>query len=611
LALVALSVVEQRYRAVMAVMDGAPVTEVAAEVGVSRLSVHAWLVRYRDGGLAGLADRSQRPRSCPSQASAQVEALVCELRRAHPKWGAQRIVHELMRRPVAPEPVPSRATVHRILVRHGLVIGRVRRKKRSDYVRWQRPAAMALWQLDIVYGPRLVDTTTGEVREARIVTGVDDHSRYCVIARVVERATGRATCLALSEALARYGVPEEVLTDNGKQFTDRFGHGGEVLFDKICRRNAITHRLTQPRSPTTTGKIERFHQTLRRELLDDARPFTGLLEAQAALDDWVREYNAQRPHQALDVAAPVTPAERFQPVPAVQRELLAIWLPAGLSGVPAPPTVERAVDAQAAPVAVDGGPVEFDRVVPPSGNLSVAGRQFWLGPARGGQTVRFWASVDVVHLSIAGARVKSLRSHLSSADLTQLARAGAEPAGPSPLPPVQFADGDAIEVDRSVSNAGIVSLAGRQVLAAEILRGRHVTIRIEPGTLLFFDPDTRELLRARPNPLTPKQARGLRGARPAGPPPRPRSEPVTVQRRVSATGTICVCRQTVALGRTHARRTVTVHVSEHTLAIELDDETRTIRRTTTNPVVVIKGSRQADKTALSASHRPIDHPQQT
>jgi transposase InsO family protein len=616
LALVALSVVEQRYRAVMAVLSGARVTEVAAEIGASRQSVHSWMARYRDGGLAGLADRSQRPRSSPNQASAQVEAMVCELRRAHPKWGAQRIVHELMRSPAPPEPVPSRATVHRILVRQGLVVGRARRKKRSDYVRWQRPAAMQLWQLDIVYGPRLVETRTGEVREARIVTGVDDHSRYCVIARVVERATGRAVCLAFSEALTRYGVPEEVLTDNGKQFTGRFGQGGEVLFDKICRRNAIAHRLTQPRSPTTTGKIERFHQTLRRELLDDARPFTGLLEAQAALDDWVREYNAQRPHQALQTRAPVTPAERFQPVPDEQRELLPIWLPAGLSSVPEPQRT-AAVEPHAVDTVADGGPVEFDRVVPPSGNLWVAGRQFWLGPARAGQTVRFWASVDVIHLSIAGARVKSLRSHLSSGDLTGLARDGASPAGPPPLPAAEPTDGGAIEVDRSVSNAGIVSLAGRQVLAAEILRGRHVTIRIEPGTLLFFDPDTRELLRARPNPLTPEQTLRLRGARPAGPPPRPRTEPVTVQRRVSTTATICVCRQTVALGRIHARRIVTVHVCEHTLAIELDDETRTVRRTTTNPVVVIKGSRhrgalpQADRPALSASHGPNEQPQQT
>jgi transposase InsO family protein len=171
---------------------------------------------------------------------------------------------------------------------------------------------MQLWQIDIVYGPRLVDTITGELREARIVTGVDDHSRFCVIARVVERATGRAICLAFAQALEGYGAPEEVLTDNGKQFIGRFCRG-EVLFDKVCRRNGIVHRLTAPSSPTTTGKIERFHQTLRGELLDDARPLTSLLEAQAALDDWVREYNADRPHQALETKRPVAPAERFQP----------------------------------------------------------------------------------------------------------------------------------------------------------------------------------------------------------------------------------------------------------------------------------------------------------
>jgi transposase InsO family protein len=254
LALVALSVIEQRYRAVMAVLDGAAVTEVAAEAGVSRQSVHAWVGRYRAAGLAGLADRSHATNSCPHQASAEVEAIVCELRRRHPKWGAQRILHELMRTPAPPESLPARATINRILRRHGLVIPRARRKQRSDYVRWQRPAAMQLWQLDIIYGPRLVDASTGEVRDGRIVTGVDDRSRYCVLARVVERATGRAICLAFSEALQRYGAPEEVLTDNGKQFSDRFGRGGEVLFDKICRRNGITHRLTQPRSPTTTGK---------------------------------------------------------------------------------------------------------------------------------------------------------------------------------------------------------------------------------------------------------------------------------------------------------------------------------------------------------------------
>jgi Integrase core domain len=390
-----------------------------------------------------------------------------------------------------------------------------------------------------------------------------------------------------------------------------------VLFDKICRRNGIAHRLTQPSSPTTTGKIERFHQTLRRELLDDARPFTSTLEAQAAIDDWVREYNAERPHQSLELREPVTPAERFAPAPAEQRELLPLWLPGSLASVPEPtgvPTADRAFDAGAAPPAADGGPVEFDRVVPPSGNLWAMGRQFWLGPQRAGQTVRFWAGVDVIHLTIGGARVKSLRSHLSVADLAQLGKQGAVAAGPPPLPPAD--DGAAIEVDRAVNNSGTVGLAGRQVLAAEILGGRPVIVRIEPQTLMFLDPETRELLRVRPNPLTREQALRLQGARPAGPPPRPRTEPVTVQRRVSATGVITVCRQPVALGRVHAGRTVRVHVSEHTLAIELDDETRTVRRTTTRPVQNIKANRphraRTTSTELSASavlateHPPTD-----
>jgi transposase InsO family protein len=618
LALVALSVIEQRYRAVMAVLDGAAVSEVAAEAGVSRQSVHTWVARYREAGLAGLADRSHATKSCPHQASVEVEAIVCELRRRHPKWGAQRILHELMRGPAPPDPLPSRATINRILIRHGLIVPRARRKKRSDYVRWQRPAAMQLWQLDIVYGPRLVDTITGEVRDGRIVTGLDDHSRYCVLARVVERATGRAICLAFSEALERYGVPEEVLTDNGQQFTGRFSRGGEVLFDKICRRNGITHRLTQPRSPTTTGKIERFHQTLRRELLDDARPFESVLEAQAAIDDWVRDYNAQRPHQSLELRAPVTPADRFAPAPSQERELLELWLPAGLAAAPEPQpteTAERAIDAGADGQPVAGGPVEFDRVVPPSGNLWAMGRQFWLGPQRAGTTVRFWASVDVIHLTINGARIKSLRSHLSPADLARLAAEGVIAAGPPPLP--LDLDGAAIEVDRAVNKGGLVSLAGRQVLAAEILGGRPVIVRIEPATLMFLDPDTRELLRVRPNPLTREQALHLQGARPAGPPPRPRTEPITVQRRVSATGLITVCGQHVALGRVHAGRTIRVHVAEHTLAIELDDETRTIRRTTTKPPQILKGSRpyaaarHARGPALSAAEDPdTEHPRQ-
>lgn len=594
MALVELSVVEQRYRAVLAVLAGATVTEVAASLGVSRQTVSGWKSRYEASGLAGLADRSRRPASCPHQASAEVEAAVCELRRKHPKWGPRRIAHVLERSGVV-SPVPSRMTVYRILVRHGLVEPGARRRKRSDYKRWQRDRPMQLWQMDIVGGVMLVDPVTGELTEAKVVTGVDDHSRYCVIASVVERATGRAVCAAFVRALQRFGVPEEVLTDNGKQFTDRFGQGGEVLFDRICRENGIAHRLTQPASPTTTGKVERFHQTLRRELLGDCGAFESIEAAQAALDAWVQEYNSMRPHQALDMQSP---GDRFTPVAEQERDVLGLRVPGVLALVPqqrpapaAVPDPEEASAPAPLPEVVqvnEGGPVEFERVVPASGNLQVAGKQFWLGPARSGLTVTFWADTSVIHLLIAGARIKTVRSHLSVADLGRLAARGGRAAGPAPLP---AGDGAAFEVDRVVNNSGLVGLGGHQVLAAEILGGRQVGIRIDDETLSFFDPSSRELLRVRPNPLTGEEVRRLRGLRPAGPPPRPGVEPVRVQRRVSAVGTVMVCRQVVSLGRPYAGQTVTVHVSDTTISVELDGQVRVIRRTTDVPVRNVKANK--------------------
>lgn len=153
-------------------------------------------------------------------------------------------------------------------------------------------------------GIRLADGS-----EAKLVDGIDDHSRYCVLVKVVARATARPVCAAFAEALRAHGVPDEVLTDNGKVFTTRYArHGGEGLFERICRDNGITQRLTAARSPTTTGKIERFHKTIRAELLR-GQVFADLEAAQAAVEAWVEQYNHGRPHQALGMA---TPAQRFR-----------------------------------------------------------------------------------------------------------------------------------------------------------------------------------------------------------------------------------------------------------------------------------------------------------
>ncbi len=298
-----LTVAEQRYQAVMSVIaDGLSISQAAEKTGVSRQTLHAWLARYEAEGLEGLVDRSHRPVSCPHQMPAVVEAALLELRRSRPYWGPRRLVFELERRGV--HPVPSESAAYRALVRAGMIDPALRDRRSRKWKRWERGVPMELWQMDVVGGFPLADGTS-----AKALTGLDDHSRMCVSARLMAAERTRAVCDGLRAALAAYGVPHQLLTDNGKVFTGRFHHPPvEVLFDAICRENGIEHLLTQPRSPTTTGKIERFHRSLRAEFLSTQGPFTNLRAAQQALDEWVDYYNNTRPHQALEMA---TPAERF------------------------------------------------------------------------------------------------------------------------------------------------------------------------------------------------------------------------------------------------------------------------------------------------------------
>jgi transposase len=238
-----LRLVEQRYQAVLEVLDGASVSDVARRFGVARQTVHVWLGRYATAGLRGLVDKSCRPLSCPHQMSPEVEARIVEMRRAHPGWGPKTILYWLKAEGLWP--LPGRTSVERCLIRHGLVVRQPHKRRREDYRRWERNRSMELWQMDVVGGVRLSDGS-----EAKIVSGIDDHSRFVVSAQVVAHATARPVCDALELAMARHGAPEQILTDNAKVFTGRFGTGpGPVLFNRICHNNGIRHLLTTPHSP--------------------------------------------------------------------------------------------------------------------------------------------------------------------------------------------------------------------------------------------------------------------------------------------------------------------------------------------------------------------------
>jgi len=442
--LIELGVMQQRHQAVLEVLGDTCVTEVARRYGVSRQTVHRWLRRYARSGLADLADHSSRPSTCPHQMTPAVEARIVELRRAHPGWGPRTIAHYLGREQV--EPLPSRSSIYRCLVRHALIDPQKRRRRREDYRRWERLRAMELWQMDVMGGVRLEDGC-----ELKLVSGLDDHSRYCVSAKLVERATARPVCAALTEAMSRHGVPEQILTDNGKVFTGRFGPAaGEVLFDRICRENGVRHLLTAPRSPTTTGKVERFHKTVRSEFLAE-RVFASLEEAQAELDRWVAHYNQERPHQGIGM---VTPAKRFA-------------LAAGEPQLPIVLAPERAESFEAAPAPRRR---EVTRLVGRSGKISLCGSAYYAGSYLAGETVTVAVTGSgLVEISHRGVLIASrARRHAPTADPFREMR-------PRGCPRLQTAGRPVL---RLVDPTGYVSFAGTGYFVGSRHRRRQVEVRL-------------------------------------------------------------------------------------------------------------------------------------
>jgi transposase InsO family protein len=374
---------------------------------------------------------------------------VVRLRREHPGWGPSRIVWQLERAGVAP--LLGRSSVYRALVRHGLVEARKRRRRREDYRRWERGRSMELWQVDVMGRVHLADGL-----EVKVVTGIDDHSRFIVSARIVARATARPVCQALAEALRRHGIPDQILTDNGKVFTGRFGRGpGPVMFDRICADNGIRHLLTAPYSPTTTGKVERLHKTMRAEFFTPKdRLFATVAELQAALDGWVSEYNTARPHQSCGGRPPI---ERFR---LADRSLAAD---------------DSAVTPAPAPAAAAKRPAGVSRWVNANGKISLAGYSYAVGATYAGEPVEVVVAGGLVDILHAGVLVATHAQRLKE-----------DQADRAPRARVARRARDAtagLTVTRLADGAGVISFAGTPYACGRRWAREPVDVTIVAGSV--------------------------------------------------------------------------------------------------------------------------------
>ena len=451
------------------------------------------------------------------------EARIVEIRRGHPVWGADRIGYQLTRDDLFKDGmvlVPGRTSIYRALVRNGLVASGQRRRRRADYRRWERARPMELWQMDVVGGFHLVDGT-----ELKAVSGIDDSSRFGVSAMLVPRATAKPVCEALLAALRRWGVPEQILTDNAKVFTGRFGPAGgsaEVLFDRICAENGIRHLLTAPRSPTTTGKVERWHKTIRAEFLaEHDYKHATVAELQAALDAWVAHYNTERPHQALGMRPPI---ERFK-------------LAAG-------PGVETVVEPGAVSAAPPAAVVEpsrrvvrlpgVQRWVDQHGLISLGGFRYRVPIVLAGEPVEAVAAdhlVRIFHREVLVAEHVQRRKPDTGGQQQEVRlRQGSRR-------PRRATDG--LSVTRVVDSSGYVSFAGTNYRVGNAWRRRSVEVSIVAGSVqLSIDGHIVRMHPIRHDRAKEHGAFATPNGRPRKPKPAPETDHVTdLPNSIRRTGT--------------------------------------------------------------------------
>jgi len=287
--------------------------EAAHRYQVSWRWVHTLVTRYQTCGWEAVEARSRRPHSNSRAVAAALRericTLRCELHAAGLDHGPVSIAARLQQEGLQ---APAFSTIRRILTAAGLITPEPKKRPKSSYRRFQADQPNECWQSDFTHW-QLADGTGVE-----IINWLDDHSRYLLTSRAYRRITGQTVISTFLNIVERYGLPQSTLTDNGSVYTSRFT-GGRNGFEYLLASLGITQKNGHPGHPQTQGKIERFHQTLKRWLA--AQPAAATVaELQTQLDTFTHIYNQTRTHRALHDA---TPAQAYgatiKAAPAAQR----------------------------------------------------------------------------------------------------------------------------------------------------------------------------------------------------------------------------------------------------------------------------------------------------
>jgi transposase InsO family protein len=268
--------------------------------GISRKTGYKWRRRYREKGVAGLADRSRRPQHSPRRSELAIEEKVLAVRDEY-GWGARKIKACLERDGDGPL---AKSTVHSILLRHERVTN-APDKKVGAYQRFEKQRPNQLWQMDFKGHFRL-----GNQERCHPLTVLDDHSRYSLCLEACRNEQTATVQQRLTAAFRRYGLPEQMLMDNGPPWGNDLSCRFTPLTVWLLRLGiGVTHG--RPYHPQTQGKEERFHRSLKVEVLAQ-RVFSDFEHMQARFDEWRDCYNHVRPHEALEMQVP---ASRYRPSP--------------------------------------------------------------------------------------------------------------------------------------------------------------------------------------------------------------------------------------------------------------------------------------------------------